>query len=191
LIDAQKKRSAAAAASFNTETSSLTDLLTPRDAELTRVLTSVVGDIADNDRPTNSQKAMDPKKEEWMQFCDALYPTDPYRHIINADKCYRFMCYQSFRESKKRGGEKALLKRCVYFDYNNYVEVMREFQKYGHDEGAGVMTSFPSPGNPIGYSVFQSYKAALTQLFCEQHARHEAALMNSWEHVWLPHFDRL
>ena len=69
---------------------------------------------------------MDPKKEEWMQFCDAFYPSDPYRHVINADKCYCFMCYQSFRESKKRGGEKALL---------------REFQS-GH-KGAGVMTSFP------------------------------------------------
>ena len=56
---------------------------------------------------------------------------------------------------------------------------------------ANVMTSFPSPVNPIGYSVFQSYKAALKQLFCEQQARHGAALTNSWEHVWLPHFDKL
>ena len=159
LIDAQKKRASAVAASFNTDSkqSSLTDVLTPRDAELTRVLTSVVGEIADNDQSTSSQKGMDPKKEEWMQFCDALYPSDPYRHIINADKCYRFMCYQSFRESKKRGGEKELLKRCNYFENKNYVEVMRGFQN-GH-EGANVMTSFPSPGNPIGYSVFQSYKA--------------------------------
>ena len=47
LIDAHKKR---AAASFNTDTSSLTDELTPKDAELTRVLTSVaLGEIADND----------------------------------------------------------------------------------------------------------------------------------------------
>ena len=74
LIDAQKKRAAAVAASFNADSkqSSLIDVLTPRDAELTRVLTSVVGEIADNDRPTNSQKVMDPKKEEWFQFCDAL-----------------------------------------------------------------------------------------------------------------------
>ena len=89
LLEAQQKRAAAAAASFTTtglSPSSLVDVLTPRDAELTQVLASVVQEIADNDRPTNSQKAMDPKKEEWMQFCDALYPADPYRHIINSDK---------------------------------------------------------------------------------------------------------
>ena len=109
LVEAQKKRAAAAVASFTTtgkSSSSLIDVLTPRDAELTQVLASVVQEIADHDRPTNSQKAMDPKKEEWMQFCNALYPADPYIHIINSDKCYRFMCYQSFRESKKRGGDR-------------------------------------------------------------------------------------
>jgi len=189
LVEAQKKRAAAAAASFaNDESFSLlADVLTPRDAELTNVLTSVVQEITDHDRPTNSQKAMDPKKEEWMQFCDALYPSDPYRHIINSDKCYRFMCYQSFRESKKRGGEKSLLKKYIYFDYDNYVTVMNQFQN-GQFEGD---KRFPTPDNPIGYSVFQSYKAALKQLFREQQAKHGASVTNSWEHVWLPHFDRL
>ena len=118
LVESQKKRAAAAAALFTTTgkspPSSLIDVLTPRDAELTQVLASVVQEIADHDYPTNSQKAMDPKKEEWIQFCDALYPVDPYRHIINSDKCYRSMCYQSFRESKKKDGEKSLLKKYVF-----------------------------------------------------------------------------
>ena len=110
LVEAQKKRAATAAALFTMTTttgkspsSSLVDVLTPRDAELTKILASVGQEIADYDCPTNSQKSMDPKKEGWMQFFNTLYPADPYRHIINSDKCYRFMCYQSFRESKKRG----------------------------------------------------------------------------------------
>ncbi len=108
LVEAQKKRAAAAAASFTKDKSlSLVDMLTPRDAELTNVLTSVVQEFTD-DCLTNSQKAMDPRKEEWMQFCNVLYPSDPHRHIISSDKCYHFMCYQSFRESKKRDGEKSL-----------------------------------------------------------------------------------
>ena len=191
LVEAQKKRAAAAVASFTTtgkSSLSLIDVLTPRDAELTQLLASVVQEIADHDHPTNSQKAMDPKKEEWMQFCDALYPADPYRHIINSDKCYRFMCYQSFRKSEKRGGEKSLLKKYIHYDYDNYVGVMREFQN-GHDRG--MVTMFLTPDNPIGYSVFQSYKAALKQLFCEQYAKHIALVMNLWDYVWLPHFDRL
>ena len=65
---------------------------------------------------------------------------------------------------------------------------MREFQN-GH--GRGMVTMFPTPGNPIGYSVFQSYTTALKQLFLEQQAKHGASVTNLWEHVWLPHFDRL
>ena len=53
--------------------------------------------------------------------------TDPYRHIIDSDKYYCFMCYQKFRESKKRGGEKALLEKCKHFVYDTYFEVMEEF----------------------------------------------------------------
>jgi hypothetical protein len=54
--------------------------------------------MENNDRPTNTARAMDPKKEEWMQYCDWVYPEDPYRHIVMHEKLYDFMCYQSFRE---------------------------------------------------------------------------------------------
>ena len=52
---------------------------------------------------------------------------------------------------KKRGGEKSSLKKYIYFDCDNYVSVVSKFQN-GHDRG--MVTRFPTPGNPIGYSVF-------------------------------------
>ena len=55
----------------------------------------------------------------------------------------------------------------------------------------GAASTYPTPQNPIGFSVFQSYKAALKQLYREQQANHGASVTNSWEHVWLPHFDKL
>ena len=55
----------------------------------------------------------------------------------------------------------------------------------------GAVSKYPTPQNPIGFSVFQSYKAALKQLYREQQANHGASVTNSWEHVWLPHFDKL
>ena len=65
LIGAQRKRAAAVAAAYHDAAYPL-DVLHPRDAEMTRLLTTVVQEIGDNDRPTNSQKSMDPKKKEWM-----------------------------------------------------------------------------------------------------------------------------
>jgi len=197
LIQSQQKRAAAAATTFFEQnivfggnaprwTSRDVDIDTPRDVEINTILKNAVQEIGDKARPTNSQKAMDPKKEEWMQYCDCIFPSDPYRYIVSAEKCYKFMCYQSFRETKKRGGEKLLLNQCKYFDYDNYKAVMSEFQSED-----GAVSKYPSPKNPIGYSVFQSYKAALKQLYREQQANHGATVTNSWEHVWLPHFDKL
>ena len=93
LILSQQKRAAAAAAtaatSFDTANivfggsaprwtpRDVVDIATPRDVEIDNILKSAVHEIGDQARPTNSQKAMDPKKEEWMQYCDSLFPSDP------------------------------------------------------------------------------------------------------------------
>ena len=57
----------------------------PRDNELDVTLQQAIMHIDQGDRPVNTAKAMDPKKEEWMQFCDHVYPEDPYRYIITSD----------------------------------------------------------------------------------------------------------
>ena len=49
-------------------------------------------EIGDQARPTNSQKAMDPKKEEWMQFCDSLFPSNvDLIRIMSLKKYFRFV----------------------------------------------------------------------------------------------------
>ena len=85
---------------------------------------------------------MDPKKEEWMQFCNCLSASDPYtRYIVSVEKCHKFMCYQSFKKIEKRGCEKLLLKHSSeYFYIENFKSVMKEFQSEG-----GTVTKHPNP----------------------------------------------
>ena len=36
--------------------------------------------------PTNTAKQVDPKIEEYFQFCDQLYPNDQYRYSLDYEK---------------------------------------------------------------------------------------------------------
>ena len=144
-------------------------------------LHQAVLDLEANNRPENTALAMDPKKEEWMQYCDCKYSKDPLRYIVTADKLYDFMCYQSFRERKPPGGNKALLSRSIYFDEADYNKVMGQFDTQG-----GKTVSTPKPTKPVGYQAFNSYKAAIKQLYHDQQAKHN--LQGAWETVWQPRF---
>ena len=94
---------------------------------------------------------------------------------------------QSFRELKKSGGEKLLLKHSKYLDFESYKSVMKEFQSEG-----GAVTKYLNPENPIGFSVFQLYnKAAIKQLFWEQQGNHGPTITNLWEHHLLWHSNNL
>ena len=90
--------------------------------------------------PDNTAIAMDPKKEEWMHFCDAMYPSDLYRHLVTHEKAYTFLCYQSFRELKKRGGNKAHLQGSIFFNHDDYKAVMAQFVMEG-----GAVVNFSKP----------------------------------------------
>ena len=62
-------------------------------------------DVRDKNRPEQSADIYDNKQREFHQFAAHVYPQDPYRNSLNAEKVYRFMFYQTFRGQKK-GGEK-------------------------------------------------------------------------------------
>ena len=81
----------------------------PQEVAQPLTIQEAVVAIQEGERPLNTAVALDPKKEEYFQYCDAVYPSDPYRHHIQYEKVYSFMCYQSFREKKKAGGKRSLL----------------------------------------------------------------------------------
>ena len=50
----------------------------PDDVDLNSRLETATLSMREGMRPTNTAKAMDPKIEEYFQFCDHVYGADPY-----------------------------------------------------------------------------------------------------------------
>ncbi len=76
MIESQKKQTATAADSYSNTNKNIvigghitrwtptdTQIEAPTDIEMTKVLKSAIQEIGDQARPTNSPKAMDPKKK--------------------------------------------------------------------------------------------------------------------------------
>ena len=95
------------------------------------------------------------------------------------------MIYQMFREVKPRGGVRQNIKNNIFFDEADYEKVTGQFRGQ-----QGTTVNIPTPENPVGYSTYTAYKAALKQLFHEQQAANRS-INTAWEHIWLPHFTTL
>ena len=81
-------------------------LQTPANAGQTAALRIGVHNLLAAEVPENTRKAQDPKQSEFNNFCKKIYPNDPHATILNHEKVYKFMYYQTFREQKPRGGSK-------------------------------------------------------------------------------------
>jgi hypothetical protein len=57
----------------------------------------------------NTALAFGPKMQEFEEFCEYVYPQDPYKYTIDSEKCYRFMFYTAFMEKKPTGKRKSKL----------------------------------------------------------------------------------
>jgi Centromere DNA-binding protein complex CBF3 subunit, domain 2/Transcriptional activator of glycolytic enzymes len=171
--------------------SSLLRLRHPNDVALNSLLEETILEMREEGRPANTAKTMDNKIREFFQFCDLQYPNDPYNYILEFEKVYRFMFYQSFREQKKRGGSKQeRLARAQgdYFDNELYVSIVSRFNSIP-DEGPDVPRLFPIPKNPIGVSTFDMYKAVFRKIYKVQLAR--KVNERHWEQIWQLGLDEL
>ena len=177
LEAARERRSNAAASGAPTvgDGSSLGFMLRdPNDLNLTSRLEQGVLQLRESLRPSNTAKAQDPKEEEYMQFCDALYPQDIHRHILNSDRVYRFMFYQAFREKRRTGGRRQN-SQLNFFDVDAYNNVM---ESTGATTG-GTVVNFPTPEKPTGPAVFNAYKAVMRKIYKKQVA--QRVLSDHWD----------
>ena len=134
------------------------------------------------ERPMNTAKAMDPKQEEYRQYCDILYCHHLHPYTLQSDKMYRFIYYQAFREKKKSGGNRALLKQSIYFDNNDFDRV---FNNCNPNDNTPNAFSFQAPKNPAGPTVFGQYKAMFRAEYKEQLAQRVIGAGEQWD---LQHF---
>jgi hypothetical protein len=77
----------------------------PIQCELTSRMEQSVLDVREKFRPDQTADVYDNKTQEFLQFASHVYPQDPYKNSLNAEKVYRFMFYETFRGQKKRGGK--------------------------------------------------------------------------------------
>ena len=134
-------------------------------------------------RPTNTAKAMDPKIEEYFQFCETVYASDPYKYNLSYEKVYRFMWYTCFREKKQRSATKAMRSSGISFDVDGYNELMNSFQ------GGHSAIDYPQPKNPISKATFAQYKSVFRKIYKVQVAKRVIGV--NWDHIWQMGFDEL
>lgn len=140
--------------------------------------------LSEECRPKNSSKSYDGKVAEFFQFCDLVFPMDPYKYCLNFDKVYKFMFYQSFREKKAYGGNKDHIRNGIYFDKEAYDLLAAAFS---HVSGEDPVR--PDPKDPIGPSCFGVYKATLKKIYKVQIA--QGFQSQTWDMIWQEALDQI
>ena len=146
-------------------------------------------------RRTNTGLAYDPKEREYNEFCEHVYPTDPFKYVLNQERAYRFLFYTAFREKKATGKvakeeaegvtktskKKAAKKKKGRpppadgrFDSKEYDVLFAHFQS--------ETTSFPTAQDPVGPTTFNTYKAVIKNIHRQQ--QRNGANSIPWEFIW-------
>ena len=73
----------------------------------------------------NTDKACEGKLEEFLQYCDVLYPDDSNPRLVIVEKVFYFLYYCAYQKKKKTYIQKNVLSNghVVRFTLSNYVHV--------------------------------------------------------------------
>jgi hypothetical protein len=132
----------------------------PLTVDMNPILEQTVLAIQRDYTPDNSNDIYYNKTKEYFQFCDYCYPTDNYNKVLDANKLYRFMFYQVFRNQKKRGG-KRVTENSIRFDPVDYNLITTKYQTWM----LGNSNVEPAkPALPVQNSTMDQYKAVFRKL---------------------------
>ena len=148
----------------------------------------IVNQFTHDQRPKSVKNVYDGKKMEYMQFCEKVYPADPYKYTINYRKAYDFLFYQVMREKKSVGGrreEDFLTGVPIFFNYDDYKNVMQKHNN--HDPLSGNPP--PEPTHPLGYSQIEHYRTVIKRIHRDQ--QNMGNNSNPFELVWMDNLDKL
>jgi hypothetical protein len=150
----------------------------PLAVDMNPILEQTVLAIQREYTPDNSNDIYDNKTKEYFQFCDYCYPTDNYNKVLEANKLYRFMFYQAFRNQKKRGG-KRVTENSIRFDPVDYNLITTKYQTWmlGNSN-----VEPPEPALPVQNSTMDQYKAVFRKLHKQQSAQRVTG--SHWEQIW-------
>jgi hypothetical protein len=152
----------------------------PVQADTHPMLEQAVLHIQRTYRPDSSNKIYDGRSMEYFQYCEQLYPNDLYAKVLDAQKVYKFMFYQTFRSQKKRGGKRALDDAvAVKFDKPEYDKVISKYQAWMMGN-AGAEPA--EPLKPVMLSTIDQYKAVFSYIHKQQVAKRVNGLV--WDQIW-------
>ena len=126
---------------------------------------SLIQKVAENVKETigrdNTILAYDPKKIEFQQFCDAVYPKEHNPRIVTIEKNFTFMYYTAYRKKRVGGGRYANKKK----NFN-----LKEFQD--------ITSHKIVIDDVIGYQSFNQHYCAIKELLGHQRQMHLTELRN-------------
>jgi hypothetical protein len=90
----------------------------------------------DSLQPTNTDNAYDPKKEEFLQFCDTVFGhlQPEFRRIVTPEKAYMFCWYQAFRSKRTPKQQNNRRTSNNLFDFDDYKQVCLKWGGLGDGE---------------------------------------------------------
>ena len=146
-------------------------------------LYAAVQDYSWQAMPPNTRLAYASKEKQYHAYCDACYPHDSFRYILNESYVFKFLFYQAMRSRKKRGGRKS--RSGVVFDHDDYKAVMAKHEP--HLRRNSLLP--PLPENGISYKTFALYKTVLKRLWKQQLAERNTG--HSWLQIWTVKLEEL
>lgn len=149
-----------------------------------RQMESIVQATNKQHQKQNTREAYNAKQLQYLEFCDACYSTEPpaYRHLVDPDKTYYFIFYQTFRNKYEAKGRQGREK----FDLSDYHYVT---QRWGHYAFGEDSVQIPDPEKPLSEKSLDQYRSAIRDLHTEQFA----ARINryTWNEIWTIYSKRL
>jgi hypothetical protein len=156
-------------------------------------LRATVDVYMNNLRKDNTQKAYEPKVNEYKDYCDHVFWFNDatVRYTVTSETLYRFMFYHVFRDKKpslgKKRGELSSFDRADYDRVvSRYTSVLCSVESNLSDS---VPTDIPDPQNPLGFDQINTYRSAVKGYYeaqCEYHANR-----NRWEDINTPAVKKL
>ena len=150
------------------------EVTNPNLEAATRRSTEHIAALRSVGRRENTKKTLDPKLEEFREYCRHEYKDEDAPYTVTKNKVWWFMLYQSFRAPKKRGAKKH--GPPPKFNVKEYNEIVAPFKT----TTSSVM--YVTPKNPVGYECVNQYRKVIKAL----HMKQQAAGINSigWEFIW-------
>ena len=113
-------------------------LQTPDDNELDTNMRMAALALEGQARPENTMRAIKPKIDEYEDYIRKVFPHSQSGMVLDNQKVYRFMFYQTFREQKPKGGNSQQRRRRgtpSAFNIDEYNRIIG----YCHQSDGGVI----------------------------------------------------